>query len=158
MDISQGQNNTVMAWTTERKDGMLDLVIGAEGGVIAPENCAHLFEGYTNVTSIAFRGHFDTSHATSMEALFAGCSSLRKLDLSGFDMSGVRSISRMFDRCARLEVLSLCELNTADLTQQDEVFNSCGNLKEVYYHGQKEQWQAGGLTAQLPGTVTVHFE
>lgn len=72
----------------------------------APKSCAELFDGMTYLT-IADLLRLDTSHATSMHAMFRGCTSLRDLiELDRFDTSQVTDLSEMFFNCLSLRVTS----------------------------------------------------
>ena len=51
-DVSEKQNGSIMAWTEEKEDGLLDLYIAANGNIIANRDCSHLFSKYSMVKKI----------------------------------------------------------------------------------------------------------
>lgn len=125
MDISQSQNGTVMAWAAENSSSLYDLYIGAEGGVIAPEDCTALFIGYCNAERIEFNRHFDTRNVTTMADMFYGCEKLKELDLEGFDTSRVTNMKYMFWQCKELQKLNVSGFNTANVTNMRGIFGKC---------------------------------
>ena len=155
-DVSQAGDGSVLAWVVPGGE-LYDLHIGAEGAILAPENCQGLFAGYANVQSIEFGAgfrtdqvqtmqdmfdgckaltnltlsNFDTSKVTNMGAMFYGCSSLTELTLSSFDTSSVRDMSSMFNRCSSLTELELSSFDTSKVTEMIGMFNSCSSLEKL---------------------------
>lgn len=73
----------------------------------APASCAYLFDGLTYLTEANLL-YLDTSRATSMKAMFRGCSSLEyMLDSDRFATSNVEDYSMMFMNCSKLRVASM---------------------------------------------------
>ena len=71
-DVSQAGDGSVLAWVVPG-GGLYDLHIGAEGAILAPENCQGLFAGYANVRSIEFGTEFRTDQVQTMQEMFDGC-------------------------------------------------------------------------------------
>jgi len=63
-----------------------------------------LFALCSKITEIDMSG-FDTSNVIDMRDMFNGCAVLTSLDLSNFDTSNVRSMADMFFGCAALETI-----------------------------------------------------
>lgn len=100
--------------------------------VEAPVDCTRIFcEGTTDglpaLTDISLDG-LDTSRTTSMEAMFAGCGSLKKLDLSPLDTRRVSNMSGLFHGCSTLTALDLSPLNTCNVTDMSYMFTFCNGL------------------------------
>ena len=155
-DVSQAGDGSVLAWVVPG-GGLYDLHIGAEGAILAPENCQGLFAGYANVRSIEFGtefrtdqvqnmqgmfhncealtnltlSSFDTSKVTNMGSMFYGCSSLTELTLNGFDTSSVTDMGSMFSGCSSLPDLNLSSFNTSQVTNMYAMFSSCSSLTEL---------------------------
>ena len=135
-DVSQEHDGAVMAWVRQssRNEEMLDLFIGAEGGV-AGNDCRGLFEGYCNVESIEFNHCFDTSQVTDMGNMFNGCENLTQLDVSGFDTSQVTNMAIMFNGCANLKSLDAGNFETGQVTDMSWMFSECYSLSELNLNG-----------------------
>lgn len=133
-DVSQNQDGTVLAWVKPNGD-LYDLFIGAEGGVLAPEDCSQLFLDYITLYRIDFNGAFDTTNVTTMNSMFAGNYGLTELDLSGFDTANVTDMSYMFDFCYNLSDLDISSFDTAKVGWMYGVFRGCSSLTELDVSG-----------------------
>ena len=157
IDVSVGQDGSVLAWyEIERGTGARNLYVGAEGSIIAPENCEALFSCNTYLEEIHFNNCFDTSNVTNMREMFGLCMALKELDLSCFDTSNVVDMSSMFwktfslkeldvstfntssvtDMCcmfsqSALEEVDLSSFDTSKVTNMGGMFEKCGALKEL---------------------------
>lgn len=157
VDVSAGQDGSVLAWyEIEKNTGARDLYVGAEGKIIAPENCEALFSCNTYLEEIHFNNCFDTSNVTNMHEMFGLCMALEELDLSCFDTSNVVDMSTMFwktfslkkldvstfdtssvtDMCcmfsqSALEEVDLSSFDTSKVTNMGGMFEKCGALKEL---------------------------
>ena len=80
--------------------------------------------------------HIDIrSQGRDMSSMFAYCSGLTSLDLSGFDTSAVTSMSRMFAFCSGLTSLNLSGLNTSAVTNMLSMFYNCSGLTSLNLSG-----------------------
>ena len=93
-----------------------------------------MFATCTNLTSLDLSG-FDTSAVTSMNNMFNGCSSLTSLDLSGFDTSAVTDMGSMFGGCTNLTSLDLSGFDTSAVTSLNGMFIGCTNLTSLDLSG-----------------------
>lgn len=141
-DVSQARDGSVKAWTKPNgtastwtnsrnveSDGY-DLYIAAEGGING-RYCAHLFQGFENVTAIHFNGNFHTDYAESMERMFEACHSLSELDVSGLKTDRVRSMKYMFASCSNVEQLDLRHFNTSNTETMEHMFYYCSKLQSL---------------------------
>lgn len=124
-DVSEAQNGSVLAWTTDEAEGK-KLTIASVGGVVAPQNARYLFAKYTNLKTIAFNGCFHTGKTTDMAGMFYGCTALKEMDIGGFDTGSVTDMSEMFYNCRHLKKLDLSGAGSA--AQAHSSFNACGVL------------------------------
>ncbi len=157
-DASEGNKRTIMGYTLdENNNGLYEVYIGGNGGVLAPSNSEELFYGWFKATSINGLENLDTSKVTNMASMFGNCNNLTELDVSHFDtsnvinMSGMLSglenvvtldishfdtskvtdMSSMFDSCYKLEKLNLGEIDTSNVTDMQEIFDGCESLANL---------------------------
>ena len=156
-DVSENQDGSIMAWTEENQDGLLDLYIAANGNIMARKNASFMFSGYRQLKNIfgleflqtdqiknmsyMFKdcislksldlSHFDTSQVTSMEFMFSGCNSLENLDVSYFDTKQVTNMARMFTGCNSLENLDVSHFDTSQVTNMAWMFSFCKSLASL---------------------------
>lgn len=126
-DASLEQDGSVLAWI-ERYGSIAELMFAAEGGVRGGESCSGTFYGYSNLRSIFFNGCFDTTGTRYMDNMFAWCSSLVEIDLTGLDTSQVVDMSYMFYNCSSLEVVTAEDINTRSVVDMQAMFMDCTNL------------------------------
>ncbi len=130
-DVSESQNESVIAYYSDNdSDGLYEVVIGGEGGVLASTNARFLFGALYNVTTIDL-SNFDTSQVTDMYAMLAVCPSLTELNISNFDTSQVANMSYMFTNCKGLTKLNLSDFNTSKVTNMSYMFADCSSLTEL---------------------------
>ena len=89
-----------------------------------------MFAYCSGLTSLDLSG-FDTSAVTSMDSMFAYCSGLTSLDLSGFNTSAVTSMLSMFESCSGLTSLNLSGFDTSAVTSMDYMFAYCSKLTSL---------------------------
>jgi len=156
-DVSDKGNNSVMAWYVDSdENGLYELYIGQEGGVIANPDSSYLFNYFINVKEMNLQNldtsnvtkmnhmfnhcesltnlnlsHFNTSEVTNMKAIFQMCINLESLDISGFNTENVNDMAGMFNKCNKLSSLDLSHFNTSKVTTMRYVFNECLNLTSL---------------------------
>lgn len=86
-----------------------------------------MFSHCSSLTKLDLSG-FDTSNVTDMSLMFWACNSLTELDLSGFDTSNVVSMYSMFVSCRSLVELDLSSFDTSSVTDMSCMFNGCSDL------------------------------
>ena len=96
-----------------------------------PNSLARYFEGFSNLASIEGMQYFNTSKATSMYGLFAGCSSLISLDLNSFDTQNVTGMAYMFGDCTSLASLDLSSFDTRNVEGMSYMFYNCSSLTSL---------------------------
>ncbi len=96
-DLSEKQNGSVMAWYTDKdKDGLYEMTIGQEGGVVANPNCCYLF---CDLSQINGMGNLYTSGVTDMSYMFLDYNTENGTMLNlgnNFDTSNVKRMDGMF--------------------------------------------------------------
>jgi len=73
----------------------------------------------------------DTSRVKTMNSMFSGCKSLKRLDLSSFDTSQVSNMCAVFLECDALEELNLRGLETDQVADMQQMFYGCSSLKKL---------------------------
>ena len=122
-DVSEAGDGSVLAWMDNG-----NLYVAADGAIAPNSNASCLLQDFANLKTIDFGNCFDTSNVTNMHSMFAGCSSLTSLDLSGFDTSNVTYMSYMFQMCDNLSNVDLSSFSTSNVTNMRSTFESCGSL------------------------------
>ena len=122
-DVSEAGDGSVLAWMDNG-----NLYVAADGAIAPNSDASCLLQDFANLKTIDFGNCFDTSNVTDMHSMFAGCSSLTSLDLSGFDTSNVTYMSYMFQMCDNLSNVDLSSFSTSNVTNMRSTFESCGSL------------------------------
>ena len=120
-DVSDKQNGSVMAYTLdEDNDGLYEVYIGQNGGVVANPNSQYLFGSFFKLKIINLT-NFDTSKVTDMSWMFYG-SDATSLDLSSFDTSNVTDMSYMFYSSAATEIKGLDKFDNSKVINMSFMF------------------------------------
>ena len=98
---------------------------------ISPNNTAKWFYSAQKLQTITGLTMLDTSHVTSMYAMFSSCSTLKKLDLSSFDTSNVTNMRAMFECCYNIQELDLSTFDTSNVADMSFMFNGMGAQKLI---------------------------
>ncbi len=101
-----------------------------------PSSCYNWFNGCSNLKHIiGMKEYLDTKEVKDMAGMFAYCSNLRKLDVSGFNTQNVEYMMAMFRFCTNLTNLDLSGFNTRNVRSMYFMFHSCSNLTNVNLNG-----------------------
>ncbi len=95
---------------------------------------SYMFAYCTGLTSLDLSG-FDTSAVTSMTYMFDHCTGLTSLDLSSFDTSAVTDMDHMFAHCESLTSLDLSSFDTSAVTDMAYMFDHCYGLTSLDLSG-----------------------
>ena len=102
-------------------------ILGVEGTVEDVNDYISLPEGETSITianCIKQIPQLDTSNVTTMNNMFANCSSLATIPL--LNTSNVTSMTYMFNNCSSLTTIP--QLDTSNVTSMYHMFNNCTSL------------------------------
>lgn len=132
-DISAAGNNSVIGYIVPNADNLNEYTayIQGDGTILANSESSSLFRDFTKLEYIEGLENFDTSPATSMWGMFAGCSSLKTLNLSTFKTPNLTDMSSMFHSASSLVELDLSSFDTSNVAYMGQVFNSCSSLKKL---------------------------
>ena len=161
-DVSEKQDGSIMAWTEQKEDGLLDLYIAANGNIMA-RNASFMFCGYRQLKNIFGLEFLQTDRIKDMSYMFKACISLKSLDLSYFDTSQVTDMSHMFEDCKSLESLDLSHFDTSQVTSMEFMFDDCEGLESLdLSHFDTSQVTSMGLMfsccTRLKSLNLIHFD
>lgn len=159
-DASEERNDSIKAWyLDEDNNGLYELYVGQEGGVIAPENCSWELGYFTKAHTINV-AKLNVSNVKNMYRMFyitgyylSGISSFEIKGLEKWDTSQVTSMEDMFWGTGDGSVLdsfkmNLSSFNTENVESMKSMFRDTGNKARV--------WEIGNLTNWNMEKVTTH--
>lgn len=111
---------------------------------VRPVSCIEWFLDFTKLTAIDGLTNLNTSEVTSMYSMFANCSSLTSIDLSGFRTAEVTTMEGMFYHCQGLTTLDLSTFRTEKVKNMVEMFKDCTSLATIYVSG---GWTTANVTS-----------
>ena len=94
------------------------------------ENMNHMFAGCKSLKSVNLSG-LNTSSVTDISEIFSNNTSLEEIDLSSFDTSEVTLMINCFYGCKSLKSLNLSSFNTSKVKQMDRMFQECVSLTSI---------------------------
>ncbi|EAE6174399.1 BspA family leucine-rich repeat surface protein [Listeria monocytogenes] len=93
-------------------------------------NIKRMFALCSKISELDVSG-LNTSSVTDMEFVFAGLVGLEKLDVSHFDTSSVTNMRGMFQGCRALEELDVSHFDTSSVTNMQYMFQYCELLEKL---------------------------
>ena len=102
----------------------------------------NFFGGCTKLTSIVGIENINTSEVLTTVSMFAGCTSLKSVDLSNFHISRATNMADMFYHCSALTSLDLSGFNTKNVKYMWAMFEGCQNLQTIYV---SEKWNVDNV-------------
>ena len=109
-----------------------------------------LFSNFTALTAIYVLGNLNTSNVEDMYAMFAVCTKLTSLDVSGLNTANVKYMGSMFEECTSLTTLDLSNFNTANVTKMSYMFYHCSSLTTIYV---SSLWSTANVTSTNGATL-----
>ena len=94
-------------------------------------DCRYMFSYLTNIKELIFLKFDDSSLVTNMGAMFRGCTSLQKLDLTILNTEKVTNIGHMFNLCESLTSLDVSNFNTNNIGDINNFINGCSSLTSL---------------------------
>ncbi|MDM8246647.1 BspA family leucine-rich repeat surface protein [Collinsella tanakaei] len=102
---------------------------------VRPATTRAWFAGCARLTELLHIDRLNTSAVTDMQFMFAECSSLAELDVSGFDTSSATDMSGMFSECPSLAGLDVSGFDTSSATDLRFMFHGCSSLVSLDVSG-----------------------
>ena len=145
-----------------RYDGTVWHVITSASTIYANPRCDKMFYNRSKLTSIDFGSGFNTSNVVSMTrvvdtsysgvpsirvrfGMFAGCSNLTSLDLSGLNTSNVTDMRGLFENCSKLTSLDVTSFNTSNVVSMGTVYRYFYNSGSAGQYGRTVYLTNGGM-------------
>lgn len=100
-----------------------------------PISTSYWFHKCSSMTTISGIENLKTDNVTDMGGMFAGCSSLTNLDVSGFKTDKVTIMYDLFSGCSSLTSLDMSGFNTSNVTNMSTMFYGCTNLTNLDVSG-----------------------
>ena len=104
--------------------------------------------------------YFNTSTIkTNMQNLFVGCTNLKTVNINNFDMIQIKTVASMFNGCTSLEKIDMSGWkNTNNITTAAFMFKNCINLKEVYLPQLPSSTNVQGMLSGVPNNCVVYVK
>ena len=116
-------------WNNNHASGITKVVFDASFANALPVYTKFWFYNCNNLSEIVGIQYLNTSEVTDMHNMFAACSSLTSLDLSGFDTRKVTDMEMMFSYCSKLKTIYVSDsFNTVNVTNSSKMFYLCTSL------------------------------
>ena len=116
-------------WNNNHASGITKVVFDASFANARPVYTKFWFYNCNNLSEIVGIQYLNTSKVTDMHNMFAACSSLTSLDLSGFDTGKVTDMEMMFSYCSKLKTIYVSDsFTTENVTNSSKMFYLCTSL------------------------------
>ncbi|MDD7028636.1 MAG: BspA family leucine-rich repeat surface protein, partial [Prevotellaceae bacterium] len=113
-------------WNNNHASGITKVVFDASFANARPVYTKFWFYNCNNLSEIVGIQYLNTSEVTDMHNMFAICSSLTSLDLSGFDTGKVTDMGMMFFNCSKLKTIYVSDsFTTVNVTSSSQMFHLC---------------------------------
>ena len=139
-DVSEQQNGAIMAWYYDSdSNGLYEVIIGQEDGVVANSNSSYLFQNLRYLKTINL-ANLDTSNVTDMKSMFNQTgynSTVFTLDLGDeFDTSNATDMYQMFNYTGFKSSVFTLDLgnkfDTSNVTTMEAMFVYTGYNSTVF--------------------------
>lgn len=124
LDVS---NVTDMSYMFRNTDIFLGKISISNMNAESLQNAKGMFQGCI-ASEIDLSGLITSGQLNNTMLMFAGCSNLQKLDLSGLHTENVVSMASMFQHCTRLTSLDLSSFDTSNVTDMSGMFIGCEGI------------------------------
>ena len=116
-------------WNNNHASGITKVVFDASFANARPVYTKFWFYNCNNLSEIVGIQYLNTSEVTDMHNMFAACSSLTSLDLSGFDTGKVTDMEMMFSYCSKLKTIYVSDsFTTVNVNSSYHMFYLCTSL------------------------------
>lgn len=129
-DLSANRDMSVVGWSKKNTFYVAPMY---GNKIYANEDSSRMLFNCANLKCIDGLKNLDTSYVTSMNAMFAWCEKLEKLDLTSFDTSNVKDMNSMFFRCKKLRSLNLSSFDISNVVDMKGMFYECSGLKRLKF-------------------------
>ena len=107
-----------------------DLYILSDGVTYAPKDSTSLFAGMSSLAKMD-TGNLDVSRMEIADRLFHSCAKLSALDVSKWNTGRITSANNMFYNCTSLKTLDVSKWDTSSVQNFRSMFGGCSGLTAV---------------------------
>ena len=90
-----------------------------------------MFQGFLSLKEIDGLELLDSSQSSDLSYVFAGCISLKQVDLSSWDTSMAETMEALFDGCTHLETASMDNWSLSRCCTLSAMFRECNRLQRL---------------------------
>ncbi|EKK2283893.1 BspA family leucine-rich repeat surface protein [Listeria monocytogenes] len=114
------------------------------------------FEGQLALGKVIIRDNYypETPFLTNIKRMFASCSKISELDVSGLNTSSVTDMEYVFAGPVGLEKLDVSNFDTSSVTTMASMFKDCTALKSLYLDNFTD---AAIMTDMFKGTTSLTY-
>lgn len=124
----ESTNSSSIPWSSHLSDIK---IIDVKDNGIKPTNIASWFKNASALSKIDNMNKFDVSAVKDMSYAFSGCTTLTKINLSGWNTSSCTNMAYMFASCTNLMQVNVTSFNTAAVTDFSDMFYKCGSVTDL---------------------------
>ena len=127
-DLNTGENEP--GWYNDGTNASVRRVVFDPSFAGARPTTTYAWFAYmSQLQAVSDANYLNTSSVTNMMAMFAGCTSLTSIDLTGFNTAWVRDMAYMFGECSNLTTIAVGSgWTTAAVTSSYDMFLDCTSL------------------------------
>ena len=115
----------------------------------------YMFAGCESLERIIGIENFRTSKNRTFQNMFAFCRKLKKVDISSFDTSSSDSFASMFQYCGELTELDFSSFDTSKANDYSSMFAGCWILKTIYASKNFENINTAASTNMFGGCLQL---
>ena len=115
----------------------------------------YMFAGCSSLERIIGIENFNTSKNRTFQNMFSQCSSLESIDVSLFDTSSSDSFNGMFQYCGKLTELDLSNFDSSKIKDYSSMFAGCWILKTIYASKNFENINTAASTNMFGGCLQL---
>lgn len=153
-DASAQRNGSVMVWYTDSdSNGLYELYIGQDGGVVANPDSSYAFAFFENASNVDLSS-FRTGNTLNMSHMFqntgSNATSIIINGLSYLNTSKVNDMSFMFYNVGRnastTKIIGIENWNVHNVVSMESMFEYCGYMSTTWEIGYLNYWEALNVT------------
>ena len=137
LSVGPFTTNSVPSWYWQRESITSVIFDASFANCTTLTSTAKWFDGLQNLSSIKGISYLKTDNVIDMNGMFAGCTSLKSLDVAGFKTDNVTIMYFMFYGCSGLTSLDVTGFKTDNVIYMSGMFSCCSGLKSLDVTGFK---------------------
>ena len=137
LSVGPFTTNSVPSWYWQRESITSVIFDASFANCTTLTSTAKWFDGLQNLSSIKGISNLKTDNVIDMNGMFAGCTSLKSLDVAGFKTDNVTNMNNMFYGCSGLTSLDVTGFKTDNVMDMGGMFSGCSGLTSLDVTGFK---------------------